>query len=487
MAVSLYTSRVVLEVLGVEDFGVYNVVGGIVGMFAFLNSTMSSSTSRFITFTLGEEDKEKLNSTFNAALIIHICIALLVIVIIESIGLWFLYNKLVIPEARMNAAFWVLQLSVITSFFSITQVPYNACIIAHEKIDLYAYIEIFHVLLKLIVVYVLIIGEIDKLILYAILNLLVSVFIMFVYRIYCIRHFEESHFQLKTDKQIYKSMLTFSGWDLLGHFGYTFRYQGCNMVLNMFFGAIVNAAVGITSTVQGILLQFSNNITMAVKPQIIKRYSVGNVSSMLNLVYSSIRLNLFMILLITIPIVIEIPYLLSLWLVDVPEYCAVFCQMALCANVLSSYSQVVYIAIQATGDLKQTSINRNIIYVSTPIVLYALYLWGFQIPTITYVLLLLGQFIQSILDVNILKKKFPQLYISKLFFDFLKIFIIIILTSVLCHIVCFNISSGIYRLICVFVLSSSLLIILFTAFIFSLQERLYVKDLLLRFYERIHN
>ena len=488
MLIGLYTSRVVLQMLGVVDYGVYNVVGGIVGMLSFLNSTMSSATSRFLTYELGLNNEKKLNETFNAAIIIHLVIAIIVVLIADTVGLWFLYNKLVIPSDRMVAAFWVLQFSIISSFLGITQVPYNACIIAHEKMDVFAFMQILGSVLKLGIVYMLTIVNYDKLITYSFLLLIVSLLIMMIYRVYAIRHFKECHFRFKISKEIIRPMISFSGWDLFGHFGYTFRYQGTNMVLNLFFGPIVNAASGITATVQGVLIQFSNNITLAVKPQIIKRYASGDIQSMVNLLNKSLRLNLFMILLVTIPTSIEIPLLLSLWLTDVPDYCVSFCRIALWANVISSYSQLVYAGLQATGDLKKTSINRNIIYVSTPIVLYFVYHYNSSAPILAYIFLIVGQFMQSILDVSILKQKVKALKISELLVDIVKMSVIGISVYWMCLIIANHIHTEMVGLIIVYLMSSISLLVSFYYIIFKLEEKLYIKNLIMkRIYGKHHS
>ena len=248
MVVGLYTSRVVLQTLGVEDYGIYGVVGGIVAMMGFLNASMSGATSRFLTFELGRGDKERLSKTFSSALVVHIIIAVIVFVVAETVGLWFLCYKLVIPENRMVAAHWVYQLSILSSMITITQVPYNSSIIAHEKMDVYAYVEILNVTLKLLIVYLLVIGNFDKLILYAILMFAVSVIIMMVYRIYCLRRFEECKFRLFLDKDYLKPLLSFSGWDLYGNTDFSVRQQGANFLLNMFYGVVLNAAYNIATT-----------------------------------------------------------------------------------------------------------------------------------------------------------------------------------------------------------------------------------------------
>ena len=232
MIVGLYTSRVVLNVLGVEDYGIYGVVGGVIGMLGFLNASMSGATSRFLTFELGRGDQKRLADTFSSALIVHMGIALFVLLIAETVGLWFLTHKLVIPAGRMPAAHWVYQMSVLSALIGITQVPYNATIIAHEKMDVYAWVEILHAVLRLLIVYLLTIGNFDKLILYAALGLAVSVFIRMIYRVYCMRHFSESHFHWLWDKSILKPLLNFSGWDLYGNMAFTVRSHVSNFILN---------------------------------------------------------------------------------------------------------------------------------------------------------------------------------------------------------------------------------------------------------------
>jgi O-antigen/teichoic acid export membrane protein len=419
--VSLYTSRVVLQTLGVEDYGIYGVVGGVVAMFSFLNSTMAGATSRFLTFEMGKGDKKRLRDTFSSALIIHIGIALLVFILAETVGLWFLNNKLVIPEGRMGAAHWVFQFSVLGMFVGFTQVPYNATIIAHEKMDIYAYIELLHVFLKLGIVYLLVIGNFDKLILYALLTLVVNVIIAMIYRVYCIRHYEESKFKWNWDKEIMKPMFRYSGWEILGHFGFTFRTQGINMVLNMFFGAAINAAANLATTVQNVLMMFTNNVTIAVKPQIIKRYASGQLNEMSNLIYTSIKLNLFIVLIVSIPVICCMDYILTLWLKNVPEYCAVLCKIMLYSNIISAISHIVYAGIQATGDLKITSILRNILYISTPIVTYIIFKFTEVPPTLAYIVILASQVLLAITDILILNYKIETTNLKYIFSILIKI------------------------------------------------------------------
>ncbi len=267
MAVSLYTSRVVLEVLGVDDYGLYSVTGGVVAMFAFINGSMSGATSRFLTYEMGLGNAERLRDTFNSALLVHIGVAAIILVFAETIGLWFLNCKLSIPEESMTAANWVYQFSIVASLVTITQVPYNACIIAHENMNVYAYIEIANVLMKLGIVYLLVVIGGNKLIIYGILVLVVNIIVASLYRIYCLRKFSESHFRYVFDKSILKPMLSFSGWDLYGNMCVTARTQGIVMLINVFFGVAVNAAASIATTVFSTLSSFASNIIMAFRPQ----------------------------------------------------------------------------------------------------------------------------------------------------------------------------------------------------------------------------
>lgn len=279
MLVSLYTSRVILNTLGVEDYGIYNVVGGVVSMFAFFNSAMSSATQRFLSFEIGKGDFVQLRKTFNATQIIHIGIAVLILILAETVGLWFVKTYLVIPVERMDAAIWVYHFSVLSFMVSIIQVPYNATIIAHERMNVYAYVSIIEVSLKLLIVFMLTWITYDKLILYGILHFGVVFLVASLYRIYTRRNFEESKFEVVKDKDLYKSLISFSGWSLFGNIAVMLRGQGVNILLNMFFGPAVNAARGIAYQVQGALFGFVTNFQMAIKPQIIKSYAIEDLQN----------------------------------------------------------------------------------------------------------------------------------------------------------------------------------------------------------------
>lgn len=371
MAVSLYTSRVVLGTLGVTDYGIYGVVGGVVGMFSFLNASMSGATSRFLTFEMGRGDTGRLKETFSSALIVHAGIALVVLLLAETVGLWLLMHKLVIPPDRLTAAHWVYQLSILSMAVSVTQVPYNASIIAHEKMDVYAYVEIANVTLKLLIVYLLTVGPFDKLIFYAGLVLAVSVVIALTYRIYCVRHFSECRFHFVWRPAILRPLLSFSGWDLYGNMSVMAREQGVNILLNMFFGPVLNAASGIATQVQGAVSSFVANIVMAARPQIIKSYAAGDISRMLTLIHQMIRLNFLLLLLLTVPILTELDFILKVWLRTVPQYAVIFCQFTLLFNFFSNMSFILVTGLHAAEKIKRPSLINGTLYL---LVLPATYL-----------------------------------------------------------------------------------------------------------------
>ncbi len=379
LIVGLYTSRVVLNTLGVEDYGIYGVVGGVVAMLGFLNASMSGATSRFLTFELGRGDKKRLAETFSSALIVHIIIALIVFVLAETVGLWFLTHKLVIPAGRMNAAHWVYQMSILSAMLGITQVPYNATIIAHEKMDIYAYVEILNVTLKLLIVYLLTIGNFDKLILYAILVFAVSVIIIMVYRIYCIRHFPESHFHWIWNPTILKPLISFSGWDLYGNMSLTIRQQGIQFLVNMFFGVVYNAANNIASTVLSVVLSLSHNITIAFRPQIIKLYSVKEYTNCVQLIYKCCRYSTLLLCALCIPFYFNVEWLLEMWLVKPPQLSALFCRIFIFSCFFNILSVGVQIGIHATGDIKIFSFVTGCCHLCTLPIIYLLYVIGIPV------------------------------------------------------------------------------------------------------------
>lgn len=372
MAVSLYTSRVVLATLGVDDFGLNVVVTSAITIFLFLNSSMAGATSRFLTFALGKNDFEKLKKTFSAALTIHIVIALIILLLGETIGLWYLENKMVIPEGRMTAARWVYHLSLASAMITITQVPYNASIIAYERMNVYAYIEIFKTVLLLGIVYLLVIGNFDKLILYAILTLCVSIVITFIYRFYCIKHFGECRYKFEWDKKITRPILSFSLWDLFGNFSLSVKDKGVNIVLNLFYAASVNAAFGIAHQVSAQVTSLASNLITASKPQIIKYYADNNIKQMQILVNNISKFSFLILFAICLPVILEIDFILNLWLKEVPVYTGIFAQLFLVSGLFGIIMNNFNAPIHATGKIKSVTWKISIVQVSVPLVSYFL-------------------------------------------------------------------------------------------------------------------
>ena len=436
MFVSLYTSRVVLNVLGVEDYGIYNVVGGIVAMLGFINTSMSGATSRFLTYSLGCGIIKNMRDTFSSALIIHICIAVVIFLIAETVGLWFMEAKLVIPENRMNAARVVYQISIFTAMLGITQVPYNSCIIAHEKMDVYAYVEILNVSLKLLAVLLLSIIGFDKLITYSILIFLVSAVIMIIYRLYCLKNFTECRFRYILDKNIIKPMLNFSGWDLYGNGSSMIRQQGVNIILNIFKGPVVNAANGIATSVNSVLMSFVGNITTAFSPQIIKNYASREFDKMSSLMTWALYICFTLFLALAIPLIFEMRFVLQLWLGKVPEYTVMFCRIIIMTSCFTTITRIINIGIHATGKIASISfISGTLIWMAVPVI-YVLLKKGCH-PNCAYYCNGIVSAIVTVVNTIILKHCLPQIAISPMLkkgiFNGLLIGMTILITSYCIH------------------------------------------------------
>lgn len=357
MGVSLYTSRVVLSALGVEDFGIYNVVGGVVAMFTMISGSLSAAISRFITFELGNGNQEKLNTIFSTSVIIQLIIGIIIAILVETVGTWFLANKMVISADRLLAAKWVLQFSLITLIINLISVPYNAAIIAHERMSAFAYISIIEAVGKLAIAYFITIAPIDKLIFYAILMACVSLLVRFIYSVYCRRHFEECKFRWVFDKQLLKDMFGFAGWNFIGSSSALLRDQGGNMLLNILGGGpAVNAARGISTQVNNAIMQFSSSFMTALNPQITKSYASGDHKYMMTLMFQGARLSFYMLLMLSLPVIVSAPYVLELWLKDVPEYTIIFVRLVLIFGMCESISTPLITAMLATGNIRNYQI-----------------------------------------------------------------------------------------------------------------------------------
>lgn len=352
MVVSLYTSRVVLETLGVEDYGIYNVVGGFVTMFAFLNGAMGASTMRYITYALGTGDNNELKKVFSTSIITHLIISLIVIVLAETLGLWFIIHELVIPTDQLFAAIIVFECAILSTVLIIMNYPLYADIIAHERMSAFAYISIFEALAKLGIVYILLMSHSNRLILYAILLLAVQIVVTVLYYIYCRRHFIESHFKIDWNIKLIKEMFSFTGWNLWGALAATLFGQGLNILLNLFFGPAVNAARGIAVQVQSSVNQFSSNFQTAINPQITKTYAAGEYIDMYSLICRSSKFTFLLLLVLTIPLAAEINWVLKIWLTEVPKYTNIFIVIMIGTTIIDGISNPLMIAVSATGEVK---------------------------------------------------------------------------------------------------------------------------------------
>lgn len=387
MAVNLYTSRVVLNTLGVEDFGIYNVVGGVVTMFSMLSGSLSSAITRFITYELGTGNRDNLKRIFSSAVTIQIGLAILIILLAEAVGVWFLNAKMSIPDARIIAANWVFQFSILTFAINLISIPYNASIIAHERMSAFAYISILEAIGKLVIAFLIVVSPMDKLIFYAILMCAVALIVRFAYEIYCKRHFEECTYHFIFDKDLLKRMFGFAGWNFIGATSSVLRDQGGNVVINLFCGPAVNAARGIAFQVNNAISGFVTNFMTALNPQITKSYAAGDRDYMMTLIYQGARLSFYMLLLLSLPILVNTHYILGLWLKIVPAHAVLFVQLVLIFAMSESISNPLITAMLAMGKI------RN----------YQLVVGGLQMLNlpVSYLLLRMGMFPEVVIVVAI--------------------------------------------------------------------------------------
>lgn len=391
MAVSIYTSRIVLHALGVDDYGINNVVGGFVGMFAVLSSAMVNASQRFISYELGKENPQ-LKKVFCSTLTIHFILVLVLLVVFESFGLWFLNTHLNISPDRMMAANWVFQFSVITFCLSILNTPFNASIIAHEKMSAFAYISIFEAFAKLGIVYLLYISNADKLILYSFLLMVISAMLLCIYMLYCRRHFEECKYKFMYDKSLLKSLLSFSGWNFLGSTAGILVTQGVNILTNIFFGVALNAARGIVEQANSAINQFVSNFTTALNPQITQSHASKDFERMNMLMMRGSKYSALLFWFMGIILFMQPDFVLNLWLVEVPPYAPIFLRLTIIYSCFQALSNPLYIGMLATGNIKTYQIVMSLLYAGSFVACYILFKIGFgpeygYISTIAAVLL----------------------------------------------------------------------------------------------------
>lgn len=390
MLVSLYTSRVVLKTLGIVDFGIYNVVGGLASSFVFFSSSLSNATQRFLNFELGRGNKDELKKVFSVSLIIYLSIAILVFIFIETIGLWFLNNKLSIPIERINAAIWVLHTFSISLCVVLVSTVFNSVLIAHENMKIYAYVGVVEAMMKLLIVYLLLLSSsIDRLVLYSILLLLVTVSIKSILAIYCVKKYSECQFNFNWSKRLFIDISRFAGWNVWGCLVYALNEQGITILLNMFFGPIVNAAKAVANQVSTTINNFSTNFFVAVKPQLIKLYSNGNLNEFIELIYNSSRYSYFLMWTISLPVIIRCEYILDFWLDIVPENTNLFIKWIVYFNLINVLINPFWTAIQAVGKMKYYMIIGSFIYLLVFPISYFFFKYGYNAVVAFQILVLI--------------------------------------------------------------------------------------------------
>ena len=392
MGVSLYTSRVILDKLGVDDYGLYNVVGGVIGMLSFLNGTLSNGTSRFITYELGKGNIQRLKNTFSTAFFVHLMLAIAILIVMETVGLWFIHYKLIIPPERLTACIWVFQLSIITTLISITQVPYTAVIMAHERMEVYAYISIFEAIAKLFICYLITIASNDRLITYALLVFIVQIIVAASYRLYSQRNFIESKLKLCFDNETFRSLMGFSGWNLMANLAETLKLQGYLILLNMFFQPAIVAAQSIGNQVANAMMQFISNFRTAINPQIIKLYAAEDYEASKRLTLSTTVLVFDLVLLLGLPTILVLDQIMKIWLVEVPPYAVIFTQYIIVQRILSTFDAAFYIPMMAANKIKTNSILATFSGPGMFVILYFIYKLGGDVMWMQYI----GIFVLSV-------------------------------------------------------------------------------------------
>lgn len=405
MFISVFTSRIILQKLGVEDYGIYQTVGGLVAMISNLQSSLSVGSSRFLTYELGRKNGNKLNETFSSILTVHIIIAIIIVLIAEIVGPWMINNKLTIPPDRLYAANVAFQFSVITIFFNITQVPYRASIISHEKMNIYAYISVIEVTLNLIVVYLLSMVGFDKLIVYSLLLCIVRVGLTLFYRFYCICKFEETKYKILIKKDIIKKVLSFSGWNFFASMALMLSNQGVVLLTNMFFIPAVVAARGLANQINGAIINFVGNFRTAVNPQIVKRLAANDVAGSHTLLLSSAKYSFFLMLLLSLPVWIVSDELLHIWLEEVPQYTLVFLKIVLITGLINSLDQSFFVSLYALGRIKENSLTTASLFLSAVISTYILFECGAS-PIMSAVTLLIAQILIVFIAKPLLMSKY---------------------------------------------------------------------------------
>ena len=471
LVVSLFTTRIVLQALGVVDYGIYNVMAGFVSMFAFLNTSMSNGIQRFFNFHMGKNDADSITKVYNAALQIQALIALVVLILLETFGLWYINYHMVIPADRINAALWIFQFSALSLIIIILQVPYSAAIMAHERMQFYSYISVIEVIAKLSIAYLLVIVKSDKLIIYGLLLFIVTLIIFIINFVYAKIQFQDLKFKLSRDKDYFKPMLSFSGWNIFGSFAYLLKGQGLNLLLNAFFGPVVNAARGISNMVMSAIQGFQSNIVIAFRPQIVQSYAKKDINRVTKLFYSLSKISYIMLTLLSIPVIIEIKYILELWLgSNVPEYTYTFTILILINMIISSLNTPISQIVHATGKMRNYQLITSLVICSILPISWVILKLGYD-PNSVFIVSLIMTIINQYVCMILLKQIFQYSiidYIRKVIIPCIVFSIIVFCVS---YIPILLMQASLLRFIIVLILSIATSCIVAYYAIFTKQEQ----------------
>ena len=479
LVINLFTTRIVLNALGVVDYGVYNVVCGFVTMFAFLKSAMSHGLQRFYNYEFGKNGEEGANAVYCTSLYIQVTLAIIVIILVEVIGVWYIHNKMVIPSERMVAAEWIFQFAVLSFVLDIMQAPFSAAIIAHERLDFYAVVSVLDAILKLGIAFLIMIDDIvaDRLIVYGVLMGFVSLFNIILYLIYCKRHFPEIKFKFGLNKSLFKSMLGFSGWNLFGSFSGVMADQGINLVLNFFFGPVVNAARGIAMQINGAIHSFVINISMPVRPQVTQSYARGDLARTMNLTYSVSKIICAIIMMLAIPASLEINYLLKLWLGDgIPDHTASFTIIILLTSMVTNLNWATSGVVHATGIMRDYQLWGSLLRaVSVPIAFVLLK--KFDIPEIALLAVFVCQTMAHVVGLFIVRKLVNMSIKDYLLSVIFPIILVLVLSTLSLYFIHLLLPSGFMRLLIISLASIIVVGLLFYGFGFNASERKLVQSI----------
>lgn len=480
MVISFFTARVTLNALGVTDYGVNNVVGGLVSMFSLLSGSLSSSTSRFLTFGLGEGNMDKLKRIFSTSVNIHVVLAIVVVLAVETLGVWFLNHRMTIPLERMEAANWVLQCSVVVFAIGLFSVPYNSAIIAHEKMSAFAYMTIFDAASRLAIIGGIYFYKGDKLILFALMTMTQSFLRQSIYWIYCKRKFRECEYHFGYDKALTRNMFSFAGWNFIGSTAGLMKDQGVNIAINLFTNPAVNAARGIAMQVDSIIGQFTRGFMTSLNPQITKTYASGDLYRMHKLIYQGTRMSYYLFMFFAVPVFFEIESVLHIWLGQVPEHTILFTRLALVMTLLEILSNMLITAQAATGNIRNYQIVTGGVLLMNFPVSYMLLKFGIFPEATLIVAIVISQIclVVRLYFLRTMVKLSVRTFLERVYFS---VIFVTLLTSVPPALCCFLMNPGWIRLIilCMVSVISSLVIILFIGC--SHDERVIIKQVAVKY------